>query len=284
MSEVVTGGIAAAAVGACAAAVGLAAGAAYLTYRGLVWLSAQAEREVELLEKELNAPSAYVSTAEARAEFQKQFALLKARAAGNPHLREHADTVARLLALKRSPLGTFLSQEQRNKVSNPSLNGRSFTSILDQAAKRFTRANTVYVTSSVIAVAKAAGFATERFSRQNGSKKTLVMEDSLGRALVAEIAESDQGANLNLDLTGFGDGSCHGVMDTILDGLAERQINLSRVRRRSHYRREGVTDLGLSHTQSAETPMQVFPDQERREADRRRLRRHQENNRLRPRN
>lgn len=281
MSEVVTGGIAAAAVGACAAAIGLVAGAAYLTYRGLVWLSAQAEREVELLEKELAAPSTHVSTAEARAEFERQFAELKAKAAGNPHLKDHADELARLLALKHSPLGVFLNQEQRNEIRSPRLNRRSFSNILDQAARRFTKANTVYVTRSLIDVAKDAGFSTERFSRQIKGKQTLVLEDSLGRALVAEIVESDHGANLNLDLTGFGDGSCHGVMDKILNDLAERQINLGRMRRRSHYRREGVTELAPSHTQSENAAPPVFPDQERREADRRRRRQGHEPSKLR---
>src|SRR5436190_24183774 len=105
MSEVVLGGLAATAVGGCAAAVGLAVAAGYGAYRGLVWLSEEAQREMERLERQLEAPLTRATTKEARGALERQFTFLKSEASKNPTLKNHADAVARILAIGNYPLG-----------------------------------------------------------------------------------------------------------------------------------------------------------------------------------
>src|SRR3989304_970172 len=213
MSEVVTGGIAVAAVSTCAALVGAAVGVGYLVSRGLSWLSERAKREREQLEKELAAAPTHATTAEVRREFERQYALVKERASRVPSLNGHADTVARLLALKQSPLAAFVGKDQWKKLCHPRLSKRNCAGVLEEAGRQFARSNANLVASSIIDVATNMGFNQQRVNHKRDVRQTLVLEDSDGRAVVAEVMESDQGARINLDLTGFGDRSCHEVMD-----------------------------------------------------------------------
>lgn len=268
MSEVVTGGMAAVAVGACAAAAGLALVAGYAAYRGLLWLSDQAKGEMERLEKELAAPVSHATTRQARAHFERQFALFKDEAARTPVLRDYADAVARILALRNSPLGLFVQKKEWNKILQPAVAKRSFAEALGLAAKRFTQANAAYLSRSIVEVAKEVGFKGERSDRIVNGRRTLVMEDQEGRALVAEVIESDEGPQLNLDLAGFGDGSCHGVIDRVLSGLTERGIRIDGLHRRSHFSREGVLPSTMEYTrEKTKASGQTYPDQERRKAE-----------------
>lgn len=285
MSEVITAGIAAGAVASCAAVFGVAVGAGYLVYKGLSWLSEQGRKEMEKLEKELSAPPTHATTAEARREFEERFALVKDRAIKVPTLMQHAEAVARLLALKQSPLGVFLGGEEWKKISQPALSGPSFAQLLHQAGRKFTEANAVFVARSITEVAASVGFTRQHLNQKNHGKQTLVLEDPMGRALVAEVVESEKGARMNLDLAGFGDGSCHEVMDRVLMGLAERDIRLGEIRRRSHYRREGSIPAAVEYSgKKGKVRMEVSPDVERGEADLRRRQTHHEGSRLKARN
>lgn len=124
---------------------------------------------------------------------------------------------------------------------------------------------------SIIEVAREAGFTHQRPPRHQEGQQTLVIEDSTGRALVAEVTESDSGARIHLDLTGFGDGSCHGVMDCLLNGLAQKGVRLDGIERRSHYRREGLIASALERPRKkGRESKPVSPDKERQEAEKRR--------------
>jgi hypothetical protein len=262
MSEAVTGGVAVAAVGPCLAIIGLAAAGAYATYRSLKWLSEQGQREMERLEKELAAPPTHATTKEARQAFEETFKQARSKAAQLPSLKDHAETVARMLALKGSPLGAFTGKAQWAQICRPGLTQTSFGQVLDQAAKEFTRANALAVVQSIGAVAKREGFKRQRLDRreERQGRKSLVLEDGEGRALIATVTHTEDGAQITLDLTGFGDGSCLGVMDRILDGLAEEGVRLDDLRRRSHYRREGVTPVVLTDTPPLQRTPQRFAE------------------------
>jgi hypothetical protein len=281
MSEAVTGGTAAAGVGACLVVVGLAAAVAYPAYRSLKWLSEQGQREMEQLEKELAALSTHATTKEARQAFEETFKQASAKVAQLPSLKDHAETVARLLALKGSPLGAFLGKAQWAQICQPGLTQVSFGQVLNQAAKEFTQANALAVVRSIGTVAKHEGFERRRLVRRETrqGRLALVHEDKDGRALVATVTPADDGAQITLDLTGFGDGSCHGVMDGILRGLAEEGVRLDSLRRRSHYRREGVTPILQTYTPPQRSvPKRPAQDKKTAEAERstERLRRQQQ--------
>lgn len=283
MSEAVTGGVAVAAVGPCLAIIGLAAAGAYAAYRSLNWLSEQGQREIERLEKELAAPPTHATTREARQAFEEAFKRARSKAAQLPSLKDHAETIARMLALKGSPLGAFTGKAQWAQICRPGLAQTSFEQVLDEAAKEFTRANALAVVQSIGTVAKCEGFERRRLVRRETQqgKITLVHEDNDGRALVATVTPADDGAKITLDLTGSGDGSCHEVMERLLAGLAEEGVRMDDVRRRSHYRREGVTPVVLTDTlplqptpqRSAEPSTVQVPEAER---SRERLRRQQQ--------
>lgn len=251
MSEAVTGGIAAVGVVACLMVLGLAArAAAKPVTRSLTRLSEQGRREMDALEKALAAQPTHTTTKQARQAFEEAFRLARSKAAQLPSLKDHADTVARMLALKGSPLGAFIGQPQWTQISQPGLPAADFDRVLDQAAGRFTQANALCVAQSIVTVARREGFAQQRLDRQEDrqGRRSLVLEDREGRALVASVTASDEGARITLDLTGFGDCSCLGVMDRLLDGLTAEGVRLDYLRRHSHYRREGSTPLAISYS------------------------------------
>lgn len=252
MSEVVTGGIAVAGVGAVLAVVALAAAATHVISRTAQGLSEQGKLEMDRLEQELDAPPTHTTTKEARQAFEKAFKEAKAMAVQVPSLKEHAESVARILALRQSPLGAFIGQDQWQQVGQSGLPLASFRTILTQAGKAFTQANARSVAQSIAKVAARQGFPQQRDRREGQDGITLVMADADGRALVASVTAADDGAQIKLDLTGRGDLSCHEVMDKIMGGLAEEGVRLEGVRRRSHYRREGSIPVAL--TQPAPQP------------------------------
>src|SRR2546426_463017 len=79
-----------------------------------------------------------------------------------------------------------------------------------------------HISSSVRSAAREAGFSEKAAEHRQGTNRTLVVQDELGRAVVAAIVESDKGPRISLDLSGFRDGKCHAVMDRLLEGLARR--------------------------------------------------------------
>ncbi|GEM_PF-6037365 len=276
MSEAITNGIAAGAVVACAAAVGLVVGAGYAVYRSLTWLSEQAQREAERLERELAVPlPTHVTASEARKELAARFALFKERAQQNPLLTQQSDAIARVLALRNSPLGSFLTESNWKKLSTAPLSANVFQEVLQQGAQNFAFANAKHVAQSIVDVATSEGFTHQRTNRLLNGKQTVVLIDAHGRALVADVCASEDGAQINLDLTGFGAGSCHTVMERILNGLAKKDIRLDNIHHRSHYRREGVTESAREHSQSmAKRRQPPAKGKERRSNDELRRRQH----------
>lgn len=258
MSEAVTGGTAVAGVGTVLAVVALAAAVTHVISRTAQGLSEQGKLEMERLEQELDAPPTHTTTKEARQAFEKAFKEARAMAVKVPSLKEHAESVARILALRQSPLGSFIGQDQWQQVCQSGLPPASFRTILTQAGRAFTQANARSVAQSIVKVAARKGFPQQSVRREGQDGITLVMADADGRALVASVTAADDGAQINLDLTGFGDGSCHGVMDKIMGGLAEEGVRLEGVRRRSHYRREGSIPVALTQPapQPKPTPIQ----------------------------
>jgi hypothetical protein len=216
-----------------------------LAWKGLTWLSDRAKAELDRIEAELRPAVTHASPTEARKDLARQITIAKVAAARTPELRGHAESVARLAATRRSVLGSFITPAEWKVISAPDVPKRTFAATVDLAAKRLSDANTAYVRRALVEAAAAAGFAHNvRTSTSNG-RETTVFQDRIGRALVADVVESPHGAKLNLDLTGFGDGSCHPAMDTVLRALAERHVRLDHARRRSHYRRE---DTGAADT------------------------------------
>jgi hypothetical protein len=265
MSDAVLVGLAAigvAGVAGCAAAVGVG----LAVYRGLEWLSEEAQREMERLKRQLEAPPTHATTKEAREAFERQLASLKSQASKNPTLKNHADAVARILAIENSPLGAFLNAEQKKTLSQPGVTNRSLHAMMNQAARGFTQSSASGIAQSIVDVARNGGFIHQTFDRRNNGKHTLVMTDDRGRSVVAEVVESEDGAKINLDLTGFGDRHCHPVMDQLLSGLAEKGIHLRDLRRRSHYCRKGILLSELQHAKPARTPIRTAQSQQHHEA------------------
>jgi len=267
-------------VGACAVVAG-AVVVGRAVYKGITWLPEKAQEELERLDRELKAPRPHLTTNEARAEFKKQLQHLKAKVADNPTLKDHAEAASRIVALRKSPLGYFLSREQWDKLGRSNVGQKAFRDIFEQAAQRFTQANTVYVARSIVEVAVKEGFTHQRSNRLDKGYRTLVMEDSEGRALVAQVTESPNGTGINLDLTGFGDGSCHAVMDRVLKGLAENNIRLEGMTRRAHYQREGVLKPSLKHVQrKPRESKQIRSGKVNKNSDAHRRRHHNQTNQL----
>ncbi len=275
MSERLRADVAAAAVKACAALAGIVTGVGHATQETLSWLSEEQQREIERLENMLTIPApTHITTKEAIQAFQKNLTDIEARVARHPLLKPNKDALARVLALQHSPLRLFVDDAQWEKIVGAKINAQAFNGILEQAGKSFTHANGAYIAQSISQVAIEAGFINPGASLQRDGRRTMAMKDDQGRALIAHITESDDGAKIDMDLTGFGDGACHEVMDRILKGLAERDIHLGNVRRGSHYRRDGVIASMTERTGKKSKPVRGCPDEERRHVEMRRKRQH----------
>lgn len=275
MSERLIADMAAAGVKACATLAGIATSAGHATYRTLSWLSEEQQREMQRLENMLTIPMpTHMTTREAIQVFQKNMTDIEAQVARHPLLKPHRDVLARVLTLQSSPLRLFVDEAQWEKIVGAKMNAQAFSRILEQAGRSFTHANGTYIAQSISQVAIESGFINPGASLQRGGRRTMVMEDDQGRALIAHITESDDGAKIDMDLTGFGDGACHEVMDRIMKGLAEKDIHLGEVRRRSHYRRDGAIASITERTGKKSKPVRGCPDEERRHVEMRRKRHH----------
>lgn len=248
MSEAISIGIAVIAAGACAAIIG----AGKKTYQALTWISDQALREMERLEEELNTCIPNQSFSEdVIQEFEKKFKTIKTKLANNPTLKSHTDTLAQVMSLRNSALGSFVSDSQWKQLHFSPLNQRSYRNILFQAKKSYAQANARYISQSVIAVGTKLGLNQQKVNRVKDNTNYLTLMDDKGRALLARVMQSEKGSQLHLDLTGFGDGACHTMMDAVLNGLKEKQINIHHLKRRSHYCRNGMTKEKKSVTNKA---------------------------------
>lgn len=280
MSEVITGAFAAAGIAACAAIAGVAVGTVKLAGMALTWLSIQAQNEMIKLEKQLAKPmSEFTTTSEARKEFQDNLKRLKGEIKNFPTLSQYGDAAINILALRQSTLGLFVPETQWQNLCRSSLPKNSYLKILNQAATRFTKANSKYVSQSIIEVAADNGFDEQR-NNPDEDKQLLVLGDKNGRALVAQIIASEDGAKINLDLTGFGDGSCHQVMDRIMSGLEKKNIHLAQIKRRSHYRREGILAPILNGGNSKKSVNQESRNKENKKTDSRRKRSHHNSHKI----
>ncbi len=260
----------AAVVGGILVAGALVAGAAYATYKGVTWLTEAEKRELEKLRKELSKSiPTHLTTEEARKDFQKKLAVLKAQAEKNSLLKNKATQVAQLVALQTSPLGLFLIEEQKLRLQQAPPNQRGFKEMLQRVEKRFTEANAFSVVGEIKSVAAGLGFHLER-TRTACGIETLVLENSNGQAISAQVKPSDRGAQISVDLLGFGDGRCHSLMDELLKGLEEKGIRIGAVRRQSHYRRDGLLHSDSRGPQEKKelSPLSR-PDRQREEARRR---------------
>ena len=276
MSETLSIGIAAGAVSACADVI---AAAGYATYRAMLWLSEQEKRELERLEQELAIPMPkYTTTGEAREVFQNNLTIIKAQIVKSPILTRYTDAIARVLALNNSPLHMFVDESYWKELHGSKINVTSFNKILEQASRSFTQANAAYITQSISEAAIKAGFTSQRVNRYDNNVRILVMGDEQGRSLIANVVGSENGAKINMDLTGFGDGSCHAVMDRVLNGLNEKDICLGEIQRRSHYCREG--SIGRKSGRSKKKIVQVYPEEERNQSDIQRRQHHHNNTKI----
>ncbi len=274
MSEVITNAVAGAAVAMCTAAAGVVVEAGRATYRVFAWLSEAACKEMDALAKELSDPvPAFSTTNQARAEFEEKRAKARSLAAKSPMLNQQSDTIADILALRHSTLGAFVERAQWKKLGRE-FSRKSFAAIVERSAKEFTKANATYVRRSLIEVANNLGFTKLQRDEQKSGTQRLVVTNAEGRALVADVRESDDGALINLDLTGFGDGSCHMVMDRILAGLASKNIRLDQLKRRSHYRREGALMPAVNDQANEQTRVSRKGDERLKRAAERNRRQH----------
>lgn len=236
MSEATTVGIAAVAAGVCAAFV--SAGKA--TYRTVTWIADQAIEELQRLEQEMNHTLSIDSIpGDVREEFEQYYAYFKNHSVQNPILNNKHETLTQVYALRNSNLGAFVSTSQWNQLCNAPMNRKSFKNILNQATKSYAQTSAKYVSQSIVEVGSNIGFKQQRVNRYKDGNQYLTLMDEDGRALVARVSESAKGAQIHLDMTGFGDQSCNKFMDSILEELKKKQIHLDQLQRRSHYCREG---------------------------------------------
>jgi hypothetical protein len=276
MSEALSAG---AAVAVIAFPIIFIAGIGYVTYKACSWLSEQEQRELDRLNQLMATPMPkYITTKEAREAFQKNLAVIKAQIAKNPILAHHTDAVARMLALSNSPLRMFLEESRWNELHESKVSQNAFNETIKQASGNLTQSSAAYIAQSISEAAVKAGFTQQRVNRYNNNARVIVMEDEQGRSLISNVVESDNGVRINMDLTGFGDGSCHAVIDKVMEGLSEKDIHLGKIQRRSHYQRDGI--MAHKSKRSNKKKPRIYPEEERSQADTRRKQHYHNNSNL----
>ncbi|MCA9735445.1 MAG: hypothetical protein H6696_15070 [Deferribacteres bacterium] len=250
MSEVISGAIAGAATAACVAAAGLVISAARVTYKACTWLSDKVCEEMERLEHALDEPLPEFSTpAEAKQAFQNNLKRIKNLVEASPVLAHQADQVSQLIAFKHSTLSSFVDTESWKKFTSKAT-PVAFEKLISNSVNNFSRSNAAYLIKSITEVAGDAGFTDVQHKSSKQGRHVLILKDDRGRAVLSHLQEADSGSQIELDLAGFGNNSCHTVMDELLAGLEQKQIRLSGITRKSHYNRKGVLQ-NLSEPQTS---------------------------------
>ncbi|MDQ7054582.1 MAG: hypothetical protein Q9P14_17480, partial [candidate division KSB1 bacterium] len=75
---------------------------------------------------------------------------------------------------------------------------------------------------------------------QKGNRHYLAFIDEQGHGLVVEVQRTDYDVHVKLDLTGYGDGQCHVVMNQLLKELERQGLKFGQLKRQSHYLRQGI--------------------------------------------
>ena len=251
MSESVSIGLAAIASSACQQLIKGVSCVKDVSLKTVDWLSSKAQDEIERLEKEMESESLNkVVSEDVEQEFLQLFNQVKIKIASNPLVSENKEHLARIIALKHSTIGSFVGTEHwQNLLKFPTSSNNAFQNVFSNAQNVFSKANIRYISQAIVEVAQKNGFSTLKMNRLQNGVRFMVLADQQGRATVARIAETGKGAQVKLDLTGFGGKQCDKVMDSLIEGLAQKQIHLQYINRRS-------LGSGKAITPQTETPIQ----------------------------
>lgn len=248
MSSLALFGVCAAAVKVCVAATRKGV---QRSIEGINWLAETGQRELALLEKQLAEKAAeaskakeedaegeqYLTTGQARREYRRIFLKARKLAAQNPLLVQQKEAVAHFLAARHSVLGKFLTFEETSQLDAARYGKAATEKIIRQATQRFVNTNREIIIHGIQEAVAEAGFTRKRLDESHGGRHYLVMSNSSGKAVVAEISLSKSGdIQTNIDLTGYTDKSCHQVMDDIVARLRDRHILLEQTKAQDHYR------------------------------------------------
>ena len=204
--------------------------------RAINWLSEQGQRELAKLEAVMEQGlTSYATPGELKVEFEERLKEGLRLTRKHSLLQKENAASARLLALRNSTLGDFLSiKEWQSILEKPSENSL-LEAVLHKGVKRYAQAQTEAISQAVIEAAGEVGFKQKRKHRVRDDSQSLLIADSNGHAVKANLSSGGQGTELTLDLTGYTDGSCHTVMDKLIDALAKRDILIENQKRKSHY-------------------------------------------------
>lgn len=244
MSEIIGKGIAITTVASCALLIGGAAVAAGRAISKIVEALSEAEKkEYERLKETLqnSRRESYLSPAMAKKEAQDLFENLRQLSGERPPAQFDSTRVLTLLALQKASLGKFIPEAEWMRFAVPGDYRKLFPRLLQQASQRMMESQFHYVTNAVSEAASAEGFVNPRYQHMDHSHGVISMTDKEGRGVVARATATDDGVAIDLDLTGYGDGRCHQVMDRLLERLSQKGVMIRNARRKSHYRREGIS-------------------------------------------
>ncbi len=240
--------------------------------RAINWLSEQGQRELAKLEAVMEQGlTSYATPGELKVEFEERLKEGLRLTRKHSLLQKENAASARLLALRNSTLGDFLSiKEWQSILEKPSEN-KLLDAVLHKGVKRYAQAQTAAISQAVIEAAGEVGFKQKRKHLVRDDSQSLLIADANGHAVKANLSSGGQGTELTLDLTGYTDGSCHTVMDKLIEALAKRDMLIENQQRQSHYCATGSDELKQSSGKTAPKSKKQQPRRKPRRKARKRM-------------
>ena len=154
---------------------------------------------------------------------------------------KEAESYAHAYALETSGLGRFLSSDRLSELKQQgSISGKESSRLVSEAVKNFKAVSLEYTKNTISEVAKEIGFNDKLTVRKTLLGTHITATNKLGQSIVVLTDSTDNGMKINADTTGFINGECTKVMDTFVKRLAEKQIHLSNLKIKEHWKEEGI--------------------------------------------
>jgi hypothetical protein len=153
-------------------------------------------------------------------------------------------------ALETSGLGDFIPLETLEMMEHkPSISTRDFNRILSESVSNLKKISLDYTVKTAIQSAVEIGF-----DHKVSVKKTLIgtyitTVNKIGQSIVTLANSTDEGVKINADTTGFQNGECTIIMANFTAKLQEKGIELSGLRVKEHWKKEGILNDYISEKQ-----------------------------------
>lgn len=236
---------------------------AYGAYKASEWLKEVDKKVLEKLEinrLELANQSVLTTPNGLKSKFFKDLLRFKEVIRPFKLSPEEEQSYSYAYALETSGLGNFLTSEKINGISQQgNISEKDNMKLVSEAVKNFKVASLEYTKNSIVGVAKEIGFDNQLSVRKTLLGTHITATNKLGQSIVVLTDSTDNGMKINADTTGVKNGECTRVMDVFIRKLAERHIQISNLKIKEHWKKEGILN---KYTELKEKEISIPADEQ----------------------